>query len=289
MSENTAAVIALESGSAPVLATVDAPETSVNTTESDPVETAAPSTETSQLETTDGDGSEPLGEKGQKEVVTLRKRAQNAEAMIEYYKNLALQNQTHVQQPQVQPVTNLVPPKEEDFDTFEAFNTAQLKFLVESAKTEIRKEYGEQSMRGAQLQAELKWNERINKEAEEDPTILQTVKDDTLIITPFLAALIKESEVGPKIVKYLDNNRSEMVRIANLQPVFAAKEFGRIEAKIMTTPAPEPPKRVSQAPKPIKTVTPVGTPVVDENNLSIEEWMARRNEQQFATRRKSKT
>ena len=284
MSEINAAENAIATESAPV---VDAPDSSVDATESDPVETVVEDTEDSQPETTETDGSEPLGEKGQKEVITLRKRAQNAEAMIEYYKTLVAQQQNPVQPQAQQQPTQLIPPKEEDYDTWDAWSAATSKYNIEVAKTEIRQEFQQQSMRGAQIQAETKWIERLNKEAEGDPTILMAVRDETLIITPFVASLIKESEVGPKIVKYLDNNRAEAARIASLSPVFAAKEFGRIEARIAATPPPDPPKRVSQAPKPIKTVTPIGTPVVDENKMSTDDWIAMRNENQFRHRRKS--
>ena len=163
MSEINAAENAIATESAPV---VDAPDSSVDATESDPVETVVEGTEDSHPETTETDGSEPLGEKGQKEVITLRKRAQNAEALIDYYKNLVAQQQNPVQPQAQQQPTQLIPPKEEDYDTWDAWSAATSKYNIEVAKTEIRQEFQQQSMRGAQIQAETKWIERLNKEAE---------------------------------------------------------------------------------------------------------------------------
>ena len=277
-----AAVIANDAGSAPVVEET----TPVNPVESGTTETVVEPV-TTPPETTDDDGSAPLGEKGQKELINLRKRAQNAEALVEYFRN---QHKVPAPQPiaPVVPPVALVQPKEEDFQSWDEWNQADKKYNIELAKAEIRQEFSAQSMQGVQQRVESQWTERLQKEAEQDPTILEALKDDTLTITPFTAALIKDSDVGPKILKYLDNNRAEAIRIAGLAPVYAAREIGKIEAKIAATPAPQPPKKVSQAPEPIKTVTPVGTPVVDENNLSIEEWMQRRNEAQFKPKTRSK-
>jgi hypothetical protein len=104
-----------------------------------------------------------------------------------------------------------------------------------------------------------------------------------------MAVAIKESDDGPAIVRYLANHRDEAARIARLHPVRAAREIGRIEGMIgsaKTTPEPPQPRTVSQAPAPTRPVGGTkGSVEVDEDSLSIEEVIRRRNEAQYGKRR----
>ncbi len=128
------------------------------------------------------------------------------------------------------------------------------------------------------------------KEAEkEDPLILEMMEDPEFFpanrpeIAP-VVAIIKESEMAPQILTHLYTHRDELESILRLAPVSAAREIGKLEAKITGAPKTQT-RKVSQAPKPVKPVGDGGSgpPLVDaeDDKLSTEEFMKRRNQKQF--------
>ena len=103
-----------------------------------------------------------------------------------------------------------------------------------------------------------------------------------LRITPAMAEVIKESEVGPELAYHLGKNPKEAARIADLSPLAQAREIGKIEASLVATPPTG--KKASSAPEPIKPVgTRASTQKYDTSDprstsqLSASEWIAARN------------
>jgi hypothetical protein len=80
----------------------------------------------------------------------------------------------------------------------------------------------------------------------------QVAYNPNLPITTVMAQTIQSSEVGPDLAYYLGTNPKEADRISRLQPFMQAKEIGRIEAKLISSP---PVKKTSTAPSPISPVT----------------------------------
>ncbi len=80
----------------------------------------------------------------------------------------------------------------------------------------------------------------------------QVAYNPSLPITTVMAQTIQSSEVGPDLAYYLGINPKEADRISKLQPFMQAKEIGRIEAKLISSP---PVKKTSTAPSPISPVT----------------------------------
>ena len=86
--------------------------------------------------------------------------------------------------------------------------------------------------------------------------------------------LVVTSENGPALHHHLLDNPAEVDRLNALTPTEAAREIGKLEAKIMTTTQPE--KRTTSAPDPIETLDPGGNSgkdPLDPNapDISIEE------------------
>lgn len=106
-----------------------------------------------------------------------------------------------------------------------------------------------------------------------------------LPITEAMAEAIQSSEVGPDVAYYLGSNPKEAARISQLSPIQQAREIGKIEVKLTTTP---PTKKTSSAPAPITPVTAkhTGAPVVDTTdprsvkNMSTSDWIAAENERE---------
>jgi hypothetical protein len=158
---------------------------------------------------------------------------------------------------------------------------AKSAYAMQKRTVVLAKQAEEGRAKESVAKAQATFMERINKAAETDPGILEIMEDRTLPVSQTMAEIIRESEVAPKILRHLSANRAEGMRIAQLSPLAAARELGRIEAKIMAAPAPTPPNRISQAPAPITPLTPTGVTEIDLDKVPIGDFMKKRNAQQY--------
>lgn len=110
--------------------------------------------------------------------------------------------------------------------------------------------------------------------------------DRNLPISADMAEVIQDSEDGPALLYYLGNNRDIAEKVAQLPPKAAARELGKIEARlaferekakpVTVSNAPPPPPKVAGADPGNGTVKPDD---VESDNLSDDEWAKRRNKQ----------
>jgi beta-glucosidase-like glycosyl hydrolase len=80
----------------------------------------------------------------------------------------------------------------------------------------------------------------------------QVAYNPKLPITNVMAETIQSSDVGPELAYYLGSNPKEAERISRMTPLSQAKEIGKIEAKLVSSP---PVKKTTSAPAPISPVT----------------------------------
>jgi hypothetical protein len=107
----------------------------------------------------------------------------------------------------------------------------------------------------------------------------QVAYNPNLRITTVMAETIQTSDVGPDVAYYLGSNPKEADRISRLSPILQAKEIGKIEANLVSSP---PVKKSSSAPAPISPVTArsSGTPAFDTTDprsiktMTTSEWIA---------------
>lgn len=148
-----------------------------------------------------------------------------------------------------EPVAPAKVPTLEDFD----FDSSKYQAaMVEYAAAEARKVALEtlKSEREQQaVQARIgEFRAREAKFAEKTADYHETVYDETVPISDAMAEVIRESDVGPELAYYLGKNRDKAAEIARLSPISAARELGRIEARLNQPPPPPP--VVSAAPPP---------------------------------------
>lgn len=96
------------------------------------------------------------------------------------------------------------------------------------------------------------YQEREEAAREKYDDFEQVALNPKLPITTLMAQTIQASEVGPDVAYYLGSNPKEAERISRLPAYLQAKEIGRIEAKVQSSP---PTKKTSAAPTPITPVT----------------------------------
>ena len=156
----------------------------------------------------------------------------------------------------------------------DVYDDANTRYAVDLAKWEIAQDTttkNQQTMREELKQkAFTAHDERLKKEAETDPAILDIVSDDTLPMSSAMYAGVVVSEDGPKIIRYLHEHRDEAKRIFDLKPSYRKAdgtlfepntgnpftvffELGRIAGIIKSTPETKP-KIKSNAPPPHEAV-----------------------------------
>lgn len=110
--------------------------------------------------------------------------------------------------------------------------------------------------------------------------------DPTLPVSGDMAEVIQDSDDGPALLFYLGNNRDIAEKIAQLPPKAAARELGKIEARLAFEREKAKPEKVSKAPPPppkVEGADPGNLSVKpdspDSDALSDAEWARKRNKQ----------
>ena len=139
----------------------------------------------------------------------------------------------------------------EDFDfDVEKYADAKAKKAEETAL----KRYGEEQQALTRKQAETQltksWESKTSKADTKYDDFDEVVGD--LTPTSHLNIAIMQAENGDEIAYYLGKNLAEATRIANLDPISAVREIGRLEAKLLAEPPKA--KTPSNAPAPITPV-----------------------------------
>ena len=194
------------------------------------------------------------------------------------------QAQRSQQQPASQPQGQLNP---DDFETTKAYIDA---LATQQAQQLIQEQKAKQQM----SEVEASYREKEEAAYDKYDDFEAVAYNPRLPITNYMAEAIQSSDVGPDVAYYLGSNPKEAARISQLTPLAQAREIGKIETKLATTP---PVKKTSSAPDPITPVTAknTGAPVVDTTDprsvktMSTSEWieadrrrLAKKMEQKFS-------
>jgi hypothetical protein len=176
----------------------------------------------------------------QKRINEVTAKVYEKEAEIAYWRGVA-QGQPKPQPAQQQDG----PPQLEQFETYEDYERANIAFVVEQRLAQER----QQTQRQAALRTH---QEREAAFRAVKPDFDAIVGDPTLSITPAMAEVIRESDLGPQVAYHLGNHRDEAARIASLSPQRQAAELGKIEAYLTKAPTssakpipPAPPQTVA--------------------------------------------
>lgn len=176
---------------------------------------------------------------------------------------------------QAPPRTSETPPKSDQFETPEAYAEALAKQMAHEMVSKR-----DQERQQVELMHAYAEREEVAMEKYED--FRQVAYNESLQITPVMAATIRASEMGPDLAYHLGTNPKEAARIAQLSDFLQAKELGRLEAKLAASP---PTKKTSTAPAPIAPVNARGGSeksfdTTDSRSIaamSTSEWIAADN------------
>lgn len=169
-----------------------------------------------------------------------------------------------------------IPAVPTEIPTVDQFDNPQA--YAEFIRAEAEKLVKHQELQKQRVAIEDAYAEREEEARSKYDDFEQVAYNPNLRITDVMAETIKASEIGPDLAYWLGNNPKEADRISHLSPLLQAREIGKIEAKIASSPVTKP---TSSAPAPIKPVTAraSGSPVYDTTDprstktMSVSEWI----------------
>ena len=144
-------------------------------------------------------------------------------------------------------------PKEADFEDYNEFVAAKAVYTYRKADTEAKAEAAKAEAEAA-AEADKSvinedWREQVERAKKTRPDFEQVAFSAP--ISDDVSDLIVSSDMGADLAYHLGQNHAEARRISQLSQVDAARELGRLEAKL-ATPPPKP--KTTTAPPPIEPV-----------------------------------
>lgn len=166
------------------------------------------------------------------------------------------------------------PPRESDFPDYLAFERAMTAYTVKAAIAEerARERASVEQIRQQERVRELveTYEDRqieARKAIPDYDAVLKSAKN--VAVAPHVEGLILESDKSALLAYHLAKRPEQVERLNALPPVFAAREIGRLEARL-SLPNPN---RETKAPPPVKPVRGAATPT--DSDKEIEAWMAK--------------
>ena len=197
----------------------------------------------------------------QKRIDKLSSRASKAEQEAEYWRAEALKGKTPDKAPetpqQAKPQIE-GKPKAESFDTHEEYVDALTDWKIEQKENE-RSEKSKQAQVKTEYEKTVQtFQSKVQEFKSKTPDFDETLSDvDDIDMSFGIQEAILSSELGPELMYEISKNRKEYERINGLSAVAAAREIGKIEARLAKSESSEKPEiKITKTPAPIK---PVGT------------------------------
>lgn len=185
---------------------------------------------------------EPEKSKVQERIDELTRLRRETERERDYWKEQASKPP--------EPVKPLELKTLEDFDYDEKAYQA---YFIETSTSQAV-EAAKQALKEESLQREAKTRQKAfetkeSKYAEDVTDYMKVTRDENLRLTKEMVDIVALSDDGPSVLYYLGKNPDISAAIADLSPLAAAREIGRIEAKLSKEPksaskAPPPPPKI---------------------------------------------
>lgn len=219
----------------------------------------------------------------------LNKRLSDKEREAEYWREQALKSAKPRDQ-ETKPVTQSQAsgdkePVPDDFETHQEYVRALVKFERDQLKAQDERESREKSARDSfnqRLAATRNRVQEFSKTVDDFDEVIAEV--DGIDMSVAVQEILMDSENGPQLMYELAKTPKEYRRICQLSPLAAARELGKIEARIVKDQAePKEEQKTTKAPKPIATVGAKGGSGVKKSifdkNLTQAEYERIRREQ----------
>jgi hypothetical protein len=172
-------------------------------------------------------------------------------------------------------------PSEDDFETFDDYEVAKEDWLVAKAEHRAMTKLVRQE---AQRQTSASTGSWLQEAPADLPDFLAKVTlpvdQGGAPLSSEMVEICRASKVGHQLLYQLASDPQEVARLRALPPHLMGMELSRREEKLRITPAQA--KRISDAPAPIRPLTPAAASLNKPlEELPIDEFMRERNRQQF--------
>jgi hypothetical protein len=264
-------------------------------TESDPEETDAKGeeksdeSESNDEEQSDDNKEKPTKKKGgfQRRIDKLNARNSAAQQEIEYWKQQALRGagesktETKVETKQ----TSEGKPNPETFETHAEYVEALTDWKIDQKNKEAAQKMEKSKFESEQEKLVKSYTEKAKSFFEKTADFADVLAEvDDIPLSPTLQDIILSSENGPELAYELAKNREEFARVCKLSPLAAAREMGKLEARLASKQSAGTTeiKKTTKAPAPIKPVGSKGGTIekdINDPNLSQKEYEALRAKQ----------
>jgi len=211
----------------------------------------------------DGEKDEVKGKKKtsgfKKRIQRFQRRLSDKDQEIEHWKKEALKQKESSPENRTDETLKAdetEKPMADNFETHEEFIEALTDWKIEARDLKNQAKNKENQAKTA-YQGQVKdfqsKAQEFAKNHDDFEDVLADVSD--IQISPGLEESMLSSELGPDVMYELANNREELERINKLSPLAAAREVGKIEARLSKGQSPDSTKRKkSKAPNPVNPV-----------------------------------
>jgi hypothetical protein len=207
---------------------------------------------------------EPKKKNGfKKRIDKLRKRESEARKELEYWKQQALKGNQAPQKSEEPKPKEVVQAKDEtgrpdanSFETHEEYLDALTDWKLEQREKALEAKKREDSAKSEHQKQVESFQSKVKDFAKSKADFDDVISDvDDVPLSVAVHDLIIQSENGPELMYELAKNREEFERINKLSPLTAAREIGKLEARLTKEASQEKVEtKITKAPKPLATV-----------------------------------
>ena len=178
-------------------------------------------------------------------------------------------------------------PKREDFEDedtfFEALTDWKIDAKMRSQQEVVAKKAGEETEKQAAEEIEQELEEISERGRDKHEDYNTVVFDKDLVLTQGMVETIIHSDIAEEILYYLGKNPDISAAIGEMTALKAAKEIGRIEARLVEgekkpeekkAEPPTPAKKLTKTPEPIEPVRSTGATEKDPSQMTPKEYRA---------------
>ena len=248
----------------------------------EPPKASAENTDKDKKEVKEDDLRDPV----EKRIGKLTKKWRTAERERDFERAKRLEAETELAKLKSQ-IPSADKPKREDFEDDAEFLEALTDWKVESKlKTHsevVTKKIGEDAEKQAATEIEQELEEISEKGQDKYEDYSTVVFDKDLVLTQGMVETALLTDIAEDILYYLGKNPDISAAIGEMSALRAAKEIGKIEARLVAekkkpdekkADPPAPAKKLTQTPEPIDPVRSTGAIDKDPSQMSAKEYRA---------------
>lgn len=237
------------------------------------------STDDENLKDESKDDQKPKKKGGfQKRIEKFQKKLSEKDQEIEHWKRQALEQKAQdLKKPETAnaKVSSIEgKPKAESFETHEEYVDALTDWKLEQREIEKQAKSREENLKTEYQKQVSTFQSKLADFAETKEDFHDVIEDvDDIPLSFGIQEVILSSDLGPQVMYELAKNRNELVRINRLGAVDAAREIGRIEARLSSEYASaKETKEIKQtkAPPPINPVGSKGSAKIEKSPDDME-------------------